>query len=95
LVNYSDYQSIQSAPSGGLQEADRVSDILDATSYNHDADPITDWVEITTSGSDSVVKIDRDGTGGTYSMTQVATLQGITGLTDEAALVTSGNLLAA
>ena len=40
-------------------------------------------------------KIDRDGTGGTYTMTQVATLQGITGLTDEAALVTSGNLLAA
>jgi Ca2+-binding RTX toxin-like protein len=72
-----------------------ISDILDATAYNHGVDAITDWVEITTSGSDSVVKIDRDGTGGTYTMTQVATLQGITGLTDEAALVTSGNLLAA
>lgn len=72
-----------------------ISDILDATAYNHGVDAITDWVEITTSGSDSIVKIDRDGTGGTYTMTQVATLQGITGLTDEAALVTGGNLLAA
>lgn len=72
-----------------------ISDILDATSYNHGVDAITDWVEITTSGSDSIVKIDRDGTGGTFSMAQVATLEGITGLTDEAALVTSGNLIAA
>ena len=72
-----------------------ISDILDATAYSHGIDPITDWVEITTSGSDSIVKIDRDGTGGTYSLTQIATLQGITGLTDEAALVSSGNLLVA
>lgn len=72
-----------------------ISDILDATSYNHGVDAITDWVEITTSGSDSIVKIDRDGTGGTYSMAQIATLEGITGLMDEAALVTSGNLIAA
>ncbi|MBN8935860.1 MAG: type I secretion C-terminal target domain-containing protein, partial [Rhizobiales bacterium] len=72
-----------------------ISDILDTTAYNHGVDPITDWVEITTSGSDSIVKIDRDGTGGTFSMAQIATLQGIAGLTDEAALVTSGNLIAA
>ncbi|WOS62026.1 calcium-binding protein [Sinorhizobium fredii] len=72
-----------------------ISDILDATPYNHGVDLITNYVEITTSGSDSVVKIDRDGAGGTYTMTQVATLQGVTGLTDEAALVTSGNLIAA
>jgi hypothetical protein len=30
-------------------------------------------------------------TGGTYSMTQIALLEGITGLTDKAALVSSGN----
>ncbi len=72
-----------------------ISDILDATAYNRGVDLITNWVEITTSGSDSVVKIDRDGIGGTYSMRQIATLQGFTGLTDEAALVSSGNLIAA
>jgi Ca2+-binding RTX toxin-like protein len=69
-----------------------LSDIMANTSYNHGVDPITDWIEITTSGSDSIVKVDRDGTGGTYSPTQIATLTGITGLTDEAALVSSGNL---
>jgi hypothetical protein len=55
--------------------------------------PRGNWIEITTSGSDSIVKVDRDGTGGTYSLAQIATLTGITGLTDEAALVSSGNLV--
>jgi hypothetical protein len=40
-----------------------ISDILDATAYNHGVDLITNWAEITTSGADSVVKVDRDGTG--------------------------------
>jgi hypothetical protein len=39
------------------------------------------------------VEIDRDGTGGSYGWHQIATLKGITGLTDEAALVASGNLI--
>ena len=38
------------------------------------------------------MKVDRNGTGGTYSMEQIALLEGITGLTDESALITSGNL---
>lgn len=56
---------------------------------------ITDFVQITTSGGNSNVALDRDGTAGVYSFTQIATLTGVTGLTDEAALVTSGNLIAA
>lgn len=72
-----------------------LSNILDATSYQHGVSVITDWIEITTSGSNSIVKVDRDGTGGTYSLQQIATLEGITGLTDEQALVTTGNLIAA
>lgn len=58
-------------------------------------DLITDFVEITTSGSDSILKVDQDGTGGTYSLTQIATISGVTGLTDEAALVSGGQLLVA
>jgi len=72
-----------------------ISDILAATSYIHGVDLITNWVEIATSGFDSIVKVDRDGAGGVYGMTQIATLTGITGLTDEAALVSSGNLVVA
>jgi len=54
---------------------------------------ITDWVEITTNDSDSTLKIDSDGGGN--SIVQIATISGVTGLTDEAALVTSGHLIAA
>lgn len=70
-----------------------IADLL--TGYDPLTSAITDFLEITTSGSDSVVKIDRDGTGGTYSLTQIATIESVTGLTDEAALLTAGNVIAA
>jgi len=70
-----------------------LTDIL--TLFDPLTDAITDFVEITTSGADSILKVDRDGTAGTYSLVQIATIQGVTGLTDEAALVASGHLLAA
>ena len=56
---------------------------------------ITDFVMIEDSGSSSSIKVDRDGAGTEYSFAQIATLTGVTGLTDEAALVASGNLLVA
>jgi hypothetical protein len=40
-----------------------------------------------------VVKVDRDGTGSTYSLTQIATLNGVTGLTAEQALLKAGTIL--
>jgi Ca2+-binding RTX toxin-like protein len=56
---------------------------------------ITDFVEFTTVGANTVVKVDRDGTGTTYGWQQVAQLDNVTGLTDEAALRTNGNLIVA
>lgn len=74
--------------------ADDAIDLSDLLSgYDPMTDVITDFIEMTTSGSDTVLKVDMDGTGGTYSLTQIATLSGVTGLTDEAALVTNGNLI--
>lgn len=70
-----------------------LSDVL--SSYDPMTDLITDWVEMTTSGSDTILKVDRDGTGGTYSLAQIATIQGVTGLTNEEALVSGGQLLVA
>lgn len=70
-----------------------IADLL--TGYDPLTSAITDFLEITTSGSNSIVKVDRDGTGSTYSLTQIATLQNVTGLTDEAALLTAGNVIAA
>lgn len=71
-----------------------LSEILSAA-YNPLTDAITDFIEMTDSGSDTILKVDRDGTGGTYTMAQIALLEGITGLTDEEALETSGLLVAA
>jgi Ca2+-binding RTX toxin-like protein len=56
---------------------------------------VTDWVRITDDSGNSKVEVDRDGTGGTYGWSQIATLTGVTGLTDEATLVSNGNLLVA
>ena len=74
-------------------------DSLDLVNLLGDYDPltdaITDFVLMQTSGSNTNVSVDRDGTGSTYGWIQVATLTGVTGLTDEAALVTNGNLLVA
>lgn len=66
-----------------------------AIGYDPLTDLITDWVQMTTSSSNTLLKVDRDGTDSTYGWTQIATIQGVTGLTDEAALVSGGQLLVA
>lgn len=70
-----------------------VRDLLDQ--YDPLTDTLADFLQIADSGGNSTVSVDRDGTGSAYSMVQIATLNSITGLTDEAALVTAGNLLVA
>ena len=68
-----------------------LSDVLQG--YDPLTDAITDFVQFTTSGANSILKVDADG--GANNFVQIATLNNVTGLTDEAALVTSGNLIAA
>ncbi len=57
------------------------------------AGTITDRVRISDSGGNSTVEVDCDGTDGGYGWSQIATLSGVTGPTDEATLVTNGNLV--
>ena len=52
---------------------------------------ITDFVKVTQSGSDTVIQIDRDGTGGTFSPTNVVTLTGVH--TDLATLLANHQLM--
>ncbi|WP_161983445.1 Ig-like domain-containing protein [Escherichia albertii] len=52
---------------------------------------ITDFVKVTQSGSDTVIQIDRDGTGGTFSPTSVVTLTGVH--TDLATLLANHQLM--
>jgi Ca2+-binding RTX toxin-like protein len=71
-----------------------ISDLLDGF-YTDGVSDITLFLRISDAAGDSTVEVDPDGSGSTYAFTQIATLQGVTGLTDEAALVASGQLLAA
>ena len=68
-----------------------LSDVL-AGSYNPGTDDILDFVMFEDSGSDTIVSVDLDGTGGASTWQQIATLNNVTGLTDENTLISNGNL---
>ena len=68
-----------------------VSDLL--TGYDPLSDAISDFVQITNNGSDSVLSIDRDG--GANDFVAVANILGNVGLNDEAALEFNGVLITA
>lgn len=71
-----------------------LTDILD-TVYDPMTDAISDFVEFTESSGSTFVSVDRDGTGGTYSMAQIVKLENVTGLASPESLELNGNLLAA
>ena len=68
-----------------------ISDIL--SGYNPATSAITDFLQITTVGGNSEVRVDANGTTGGASFVQIATITGVTGLTDEAALLATGNII--
>jgi Ca2+-binding RTX toxin-like protein len=71
-----------------------IIDIVDLlTEYDPLTEALTDFVQITTSASHSNLAVDVDGGGNNF--VHFAQIRNVTGLTDEDALVASGNLLAA
>ena len=70
-------------------EAIDIADLL--SGYDPFTDAITDFVLITDNGTDSTISIDSDG--GADNFVYLATIQNMTGLTDEEDLETSGNLI--
>jgi len=70
------------------------SDKIDIADVISTYDPLTmdiaNFVQLSTSGSDTQVKVDTDGSGTSY--TQIATLSGVTGL-NLSDLITDGNLI--
>ena len=55
-----------------------ISDLL--VGYTPGTSVLADYLQLAPAGGDTVVSVDRDGGGGTYSSQAVATLQGVTGL---------------
>lgn len=73
----------------------KAEDILDLTALLTGYDPtraITDFLQITDSGVNSLVKVDPDGVGAAHSWAQIATLNNVIGMTDENALLGSGRI---
>jgi hypothetical protein len=70
-----------------------ISDILTVAGYQDGVDVLTDWVQITDDGVDSTLRVDTTGTATFGAGTEVATIFGRVGLTDEVALETGGNLI--
>ena len=68
-----------------------ISAIL--TGYDPFTSLIHDFVSLTTSGGNTTVLVDRDGTGTAYAAQAVATLTGVTGL-DVDNMLSNGNLIA-
>jgi hypothetical protein len=67
-----------------------IADILDGH-YSYGVDDITDFVQITDDDTDSTLYIDQNG--GADNFVAVASILGVTGLTDEAALESAGSLI--
>jgi Ca2+-binding RTX toxin-like protein len=68
-----------------------ISDVL-AGHYDPLQDATNNFVQTAVSGSDTVIKVDVDGTGSAHAWQQVATIVGITGLTTSD-LIHDGNLI--
>lgn len=76
-------------------DAEDIIDIKDLLiGYNGTAAAITNFLMMTTDGADTLVSVDRDGTGTAYGFGQIARIEGVTGLEDEQALFLNGNLAA-
>lgn len=71
-----------------------IADVLD-TYYTAGVDVLTDFVQITTNGANSELRVDTTGSASFGSGTLIAVIEGVTGLTDEVALATAGRLIAA
>jgi hypothetical protein len=54
---------------------------------------LSDWMHLTVSGGNTTVSMDRDGIGTAYGFTNIATLNGVTGLPDVDTMVANGNLV--
>ncbi len=90
------YSGIDIIKDFSTSEGDTIDllDVLDGI-YDEMTDDLLDFVQLSESAGDTLLSIDRDGTGMTYGWTQIASIQGVTGLGDADAMVTAGQLLVA
>jgi Ca2+-binding RTX toxin-like protein len=68
-------------------------DLLDVSSLliGYTGSNLGQWVQLRESGANTIVSVDRDGTGGLHAAQDIAVLQGLTGL-DLSTLLSDGNI---
>lgn len=86
--NVASIDTITDFTNGGGGDALDISDILSGYTGI-----VTDFVQITQVGGDSIVRVDANGLAGGVNFVQIATLAGVNVGVDEALLVTNGNLI--
>ncbi len=74
----------------GENDALDLSDLL--TGYTDGVDDISDFVQMVDSGSNTDVFVDTTGTG-SFVGNQIATIDGLTGLSDEAAVLANSSII--
>lgn len=77
-----------------LTDGDAIHIIDLLIGFDAQQSAIDDFVMLTESGGDTTLAVDRDGTSGTYSAQNVATIDNVTGL-DADDMLTNGHLIAA
>ncbi len=95
MFDTTSYQNIDVVKDFSVSQGDEIDISNLLTEYDSLTEALADFVQMNDSGANSTLSIDRDGLGGAYGFTQVATIEGVTGLTDEQALINSGNLIIA
>jgi Ca2+-binding RTX toxin-like protein len=87
------FSNIDTITDFSTAQADKIDlhDILDVA-FDPVTNAISDFVNFTNSGANSIMSIDRDGAGAAYGFVDVATLNGVLNL-DETSLYNNGNLL--
>jgi Ca2+-binding RTX toxin-like protein len=82
-------------PAAGANDVLSVGALLASFGFDAAADAGTDWLILVPSGTDAVLRLDRDGAGGAFAFVDVAVLQGLDASISVDDLVANGQLLLA
>ncbi|MBW7959714.1 MAG: type I secretion C-terminal target domain-containing protein, partial [Candidatus Promineofilum sp.] len=90
------YSGVDVIKDFSISDGDRIdiSDVLDGL-YSGNMDNLLSFVQVSQSGSNTHISIDRDGTGSLHGWTQIANIEGVTGLGNANDMLAAGLLVVA
>jgi len=88
------YGAVDTVTDFHTSEGDKIDISNLLTAYDPLTMHLSDFVHLTVSGGNTIISVDRDGTGTAYGFNNIATLTGVTTLPDVDTMVANGNLVA-